>query len=185
MLRAPSHTLHSPSQLSLLQLVPNLQRFHRPNCTKKIPIRTLDLMYFNFVPAYQISSNSYRMLSDRKSIHCGPLASRLLDRPREGLWVYWATNLETKPVLRHCCLRRMRSALIEELQKRGFDKDGKRAVNGKGRGAGKKNGLYGTLNIGAHQGLPVAKGQELRRQMGLIVERLEEMCENWRVIRAQ
>lgn len=184
MRRAPLHTLHSPSQLSLLKLIPNLQKFHHPTFNKKIPIHTVDLIYFNFVPGYyQSSHHSSKILLDINNFHCGPLASRLLNRPREGLWVYWATGtLDMKPVVRHRCQKRMKTALIEELQKRGFDKDGKCAVNGKASGAG-KNGLYGTLSIGAHRALPLAKGGELRRQMGLMVQRLEDMCENQRIKR--
>lgn len=68
---------------------------------------------------------------------------------------------------------------MEELQKRGFDKDGNRVGNGTERGAGKKNGLCGTLEMNAFPILAVAEGEQVRRQVGLMVETMEKMCENW------
>lgn len=68
---------------------------------------------------------------------------------------------------------------MEELQKRGLDKDGKHAGNGTWRGAGKKNGLYGTLEMGAFETLAVAEWGEVRRQVGLMVETMEKMCVDW------
>lgn len=68
---------------------------------------------------------------------------------------------------------------MEELQKRGFDKDGKRTGNCTGRVAERKD-LFGTLEIGANPALEQASGGEVRTQTRLMVERLEQMCEGWR-----
>lgn len=71
----------------------------------------------------------------------------------------------------------MRATLEEELQKRGFDKDGQYAGDGTGWGEEKKkSGLAGTLELIGTERLLVMKRSEVCRQAGLIVERVEEMC---------
>lgn len=71
----------------------------------------------------------------------------------------------------------MKSALIEELQKRGWDMDGKPLKTRMGYSAKRISSLNGTLDIIAKPMVAIAEWTELQRQMGLIVEKLEEMCE--------
>ena len=72
----------------------------------------------------------------------------------------------------------MRAALEEELQKRGFDKDGQCAGDGTGRGENHKSDLAVTLELSAFPALLVTKWSEVCRQAGLIAERVEKMCRN-------
>ena len=72
----------------------------------------------------------------------------------------------------------MRAALKEELQKRGFDKDGQCAGDGTGRGEKNKSDLAGTLELSAFTDLLVTNRSEVCRQAGLIAERVEKMCRN-------
>lgn len=67
---------------------------------------------------------------------------------------------------------------MEELQKRGFDKDGRHTGDGMGRGEGEESDLAGTLELIAHKGLLVTERSEVCRQAGLIAQRVEEMCRN-------
>lgn len=144
-----------------------------------IRIPTLKLVYFSFVSTYHTSYASDRILATRVGEIHNPMTSKLFSRPHEGLWTFYQGPLvPTFAVTRNRCWRRTRSALIEELRKRGWNKDGKRAGNGIGSGAGRIYGLYGTLDIIVKPAVAIAEWVELRRQMGLIVEKLEEICEN-------
>ena len=146
-----------------------------------VKMPTLNVIRFSFIPNYNISHLGAKVLSDSREPLRVRVASRTLARSREGLWVYYspAALLDRKAVVRHWCQRRVKTALLEELQKRGFDKDGKRAKHGMERGVGGKAGFCGTLEINLSPKIAVAEWGEVRRQVGLMVERMEEMSMSW------
>lgn len=149
----------------------------RPQSLLLIRIPSLTVMAFSFLPDYHVTNQTASILKKRNNPFRDHLWSRTLARPREGLWVYYSCHMVKKrAVMREWCHRRMRAALKEELQKRGFDADGQFAGDGTGRGEKNKSDLAGTLELWAFTSLLVTKRSEVCRQAGLIAETVEKMC---------
>lgn len=161
------------------KLLTNISQFRRPNANLYISIPTVYIMRVSFRPSYHVSRISNGILSSaRHRLLYYRNASRLLARPQEGLWVYISGHmLEMKPAVKNHYQRRLRSALMEELRKRGFDKEGKRAKNGRQKWERLKNGLFGTLELSAYPQFADAKWDKVQSQVGLVVERMEKICE--------
>lgn len=86
--------------------------------------------------------------------------------------------------------RRLKRAVLEALRDRGYDRLGRRIIgaagpNGNGGGVGvavveveEQQGmnLRGTLEINGFSNMALAEWKEVRRQIGLVVERVVLMC---------
>ncbi|ORY12294.1 hypothetical protein BCR34DRAFT_482839 [Clohesyomyces aquaticus] len=143
--------------------------------------RTFNCMYFDTYKtlAYQNVANDtqHPLYGVQKRIQAG--------RDRSGLWwMITAGNNSTKTkVVRSWLRRRLKTAFIEELKKRGFDRDGK-LLDVKKRNLspgdlvedlvkiGKTPELKGSLKLHVLAPLITAKGEEVKTEAGKVVDAL-------------
>ncbi len=78
-------------------------------------------------------------------------------------------------MVRNWCQKRVKNALLEEMRDRGYDKEGRRV--GRNGELGKGKDLVGSLELFGFEALVTAEWQEVRRQVGLVIERVKQMCE--------
>lgn len=160
----------------------------RARYTKYTGLPTVNILRFAFSPTFYYPSHSANLiLSDLDNVRRERTKARLLARPRDGLWVTYSCNAFIKQsVVKSWCQRRLKRAVLEALRDRGYDGLGRRiGTNGNGDRDGvvviveeQEQGmnLRGTLEINGFNNLALAEWNEVRRQIGLVVERVVLMC---------
>lgn len=156
----------------------------RARYTKYIGLPTVNILRFAFNPnLYYPSHSANLILSDLDNVRRERTKARLLVRPRDGLWVTYSCNAFIKQsVVKSWCQRRLKRAVLEALRYRGYDRLGRRigtngvaVVEEEEEEQGIMN-LRGTLEINGFNNLALAEWKEVRRQIGLVVERVVLMC---------
>ncbi|KAG6991183.1 hypothetical protein G7Y79_00055g089590 [Physcia stellaris] len=150
---------------------------------------TISLLWYNYVHFYQ--HNPTRDHSVNPQV---PSTMRRTKRPKEGLW--WnvtANTMQGKSVVRRWAQRRLRVALLNALERKGWDgrgmvkaerevrlddQDGK---TGKAKKEEKeKRDLVGTLQVHALSQILQASGDQVKREaevlIGIIGRKVEEDC---------
>lgn len=95
---------------------------------------------------------------------------RLAQRDKNTLW--WnvtANHLSEKKVIRSWCCRRVRGAIVEALQAKGYDREGRVLPN-----TGARPPLTGSLQLMGTETLITMKFSELQKQAALLVDALAE-----------
>lgn len=155
----------------------------RARYTRYTGLPTVNILRFAFSPTTFYPSHSANLiLSDLDNVRRERTKARLLARPRDGLWVTYSCNAFIKQsVVKSWCQRRLKRAVLEALRDRGYDKLGRRRIE-KGKNGvvvveqqGKIN-LRGTLEINGFSNMALAEWEEVKRQIGLVVERVVLMC---------
>lgn len=163
----------------------------RARYTKYTGLPTVNILRFAFSPTFYYPSHSANLiLSDLDNVRRERTKARLLARPRDGLWVTYSCNAFIKQsVVKSWCQRRLKRAVLEALRDRGYDRLGRR-IGTNGNGDRDRDGvvvvvvkeeeqgmnLRGTLEINGFNNLALAEWKEVRRQIGLVVERVVLMC---------
>lgn len=152
-------------------------------------IRTLDICRVAISPVHKISYAASIILKDTSHVLHAPTRQRYeailngqYDKRQEGLWIVFNSNaIHSKRVVRTWAKRRVTRAVVEELQKRGFDKKGKKIVKVEGGqlAAGASDVLVGTVGIEVLKKCVEAQYDEVQRQAGLMVQEILSICE-WR-----
>lgn len=124
-------------------------------------------------PDPQPGYNARIILDDATHILQQATRERVVQRDKNTLW--WsitANNLAEKKVVRSWCCRRARGALVEALEGKGYDREG-RVQPSVGDGAS----LSGSLQLVATDQLITVKFSELQKEAGFVVDALvNETC---------
>lgn len=147
----------------------------RARYTKYIGLPTVNILRFAFSPTFYPSHSAHLILSDLDNVRRERTKARLLARPRDELWVTYSCNAFIKQsVVKSWNQRRLKRALLEALRDKGYDRLGRR-VGTNGVVEQGKN-LQGTLEINGFNNMALAEWKEVRRQIGLVVEKVVTMC---------
>lgn len=128
----------------------------------------------NYHPSHIVAS----ILADPYHIIRSRTASKLSARPRVGLWLQVSCNpLSTqKAVVRVWGEKRTKHALQEEFQARGLNKNGTPLPGTVGKG------IYGSLQLLPQKELLEVKFVEVKRQIKILVDWLEDQMEESRYL---
>lgn len=147
----------------------------RTRYTKYIGLPTVNILRFAFSPTFYPSHSANLILSDLDNVRRERTKARLLARPRDELWVTYSCNAFIKQsVVKSWNQRRLKRAVLESLREKGYDRLGRR-VGTNGVVEQGKN-LKGTLEISGFNNMALAEWKEVRRQIGLVVEKVVTMC---------
>jgi hypothetical protein len=135
----------------------------------KLKPPNLTVCHITFSPIYHPTHATHLVINDKRNNFHLPTLARYASRPKVGLW--WNVTSNTmagkKVVVRRWSARRLRNAIVEALEERGFDGEGKRLVGGN---------LTGTLQVRALQGIVQAKFEAVKKEAGCLVEHVMEVC---------
>lgn len=115
-------------------------------------------------PAYAARA----ILEDSAHVLHHATRQRVAQRDQNTLW--WnitSNNLSEKRVVRSWCCRRVRGALVEALQAKGYDREGRVQPNTRGR-----TPLTGSLQLMGTEHLITVKFSELQKEAGFVVDAL-------------
>lgn len=147
----------------------------RARYTKYTGLPTVNILRFAFSPTFYPSHSASLILSDLDNVRRERTKARLLARPRDELWVTYSCNAFIKQsAVKSWNQRRLKRAVLEVLRDRGYDRFGRR-VGTDGVVEQGKN-LQGTLEINGFNNMALAEWKEVRRQIGLVVEKVVLMC---------
>jgi hypothetical protein len=132
-----------------------------------------------FTRKHKPSHAAELVLSDKThTLHERSLA-RFLALPRDMLWMRASTHMiSTNIVVRKRFRRRLEGALYDALRDIGLDVKGilwrgNRAGMSKQPEEKKREGLTGTVELSAQQSLMLAEWGEVKKQVGLVAEKLK------------
>lgn len=147
----------------------------RARYTKYIGLPTVNILRFAFSPTFYPSHSANLILSDLDNVRRERTKARLLARPRDELWVTYSCNAFIKQsVVKSWNQRRLKHAVLEALRDKGYDRLGRRVgTNGV---VGQGNYLQGMLEINGFNNMALAEWKEVRRQIGLVLEKVVMMC---------
>ncbi len=135
----------------------------------KLKPPNLTVCHITFSSIYHPTYTTHLVLNDKRNNDHLPTLARYASRPKVGLW--WNVTSNTmagkKAVVRRWSARRLRNAIVEALEERGFDGEGKRPVGGN---------LTGTLQVRALQGIVQAKFEAVKKEARCLVEHVMKVC---------
>ena len=98
-------------------------------------------------------------------------------RDKNRLWIcVTANSMKANKVVRTRATRRLRTAILESLSEHGYSRDGKALVEG-------QRNLVGSLQLHAFAPVVMAKFQELKSQMGLVIQDMVRMSRSKSTLR--
>lgn len=187
--------------IPIITMGPRMQAHYYPRYTS---IHTLDICRVSISPAHKLPHGASYMLAD----HTHPLYPKIRhrygdvlkgqhDKRKEGLWLMCSSNmLQRERVVRSWARRRVQQAVVEDLERRGFNNRGQplkiaetthcytlgtSSPNNKRTRTAvdtRRHGLIGTADVHVLNKAVEADYQEVQRQAGLVVNEIIKICGN-------
>ena len=153
-------------------------------------IPTVNVCRLNISRDHKLSYTAERMIRDPGHVFHRPIRQRYqnvvngnYDPREEGLWIMCTSNtMPGSRVVRSWTTRKMRQAIVDALENRGFDRKGRRLKKSAGLGQGIDGGrilpelLAGTLSIETLPLIRETKYEEVQRQAATVVNEAIKIC---------
>lgn len=128
---------------------------------------------------YLPSHMAANILEEPSHVHYLPTVERYRKRVREGIW--WTVTSNTLTEMR--CIRshgsrRLRIAMTEALLAKGYDKQGRLLASS--YAGNDRVELRGSVQIHMLQACIDAKWIEVQQQTGLVLDKIVELCQNYK-----